>query len=196
MRASADQPSRVVWETTRACDLDCRHCPAGACPRRSGEELSTLEAMAFMNRVRRFGRARLVLTGGDPARRYDLVDLVAHGARLGLRMGIIPSATPLMTPDLIRELADAGLEDLTARLDGGTPEEHDRFRGVEGSWERTQLILRAAADAGLDTHILHRSEAQEAGDLFIDHAGEIRRSRLHRATAGNVRTEELPESIP
>jgi len=37
-------------------------------------------------------------TGGDPAKRPDVVEIVAEGARLGLRMGMTPSAIPLLTP--------------------------------------------------------------------------------------------------
>lgn len=148
-----EAPFLVIWETTRACDLACLHCRAEARPRRNPRELSTLEAMALMNRVRCFGKPLFVLTGGDPAKREDVTDLVAHGARIGLRMGMTPSATPLMTGDLVRQLAAAGLSRLAVSLDGSTPEIHDHFRGVDGSWERTLEILEAAGDAGLSTQV-------------------------------------------
>lgn len=148
-----EAPFLVIWETTRACDLECLHCRAEANTRRDPAELSTLEAMALMNRVRCFGRPLFVLTGGDPAKREDVTTLVAHGNRIGLRMGMTPSATPLMTPDLVHELADAGLSRLAVSLDGSTPKIHDHFRGVKGSWRKTLEILEAADDAGLSTQI-------------------------------------------
>jgi AdoMet-dependent heme synthase len=91
-------PFLVIWETTRACDLACRHCRAEAIPERDPGELTTSEAAALMEEVRRFGRPLFVLTGGDPLKRPDTVELVRHGAGLGLRMGMTPSGTPLMTP--------------------------------------------------------------------------------------------------
>ncbi|MEX1256198.1 MAG: TIGR04053 family radical SAM/SPASM domain-containing protein [Gemmatimonadota bacterium] len=146
-------PFLVIWETTQACDLACIHCRAGARPYRDCGELSTLEAMNMMNRIRRFGRPLFVLTGGDPAKRPDLVDLVAHGARLGLRMGLTPSGTPLVTAELVRELRDAGLSRLAVSLDGPTPESHDRFRGVAGSYDWTIGMLEMARDLGISTQV-------------------------------------------
>src|SRR5690606_21496601 len=50
-----DAPFLVIWETTRACDLACRHCRADAVTRRNPLELSTDEAKRMMDDVRRFG---------------------------------------------------------------------------------------------------------------------------------------------
>ncbi len=146
-------PFVVVWETTQACDLACRHCRAETQPRRHPDELSTLEAMRLMNDVRQFGRPLFVLSGGDPLKRPDLVALVKHGARLGLRMALAPSATPLVTGDLLMELRDVGLARLAVSLDGSTPEIHDTFRGVRGSWAWSMGTLSAAHGLGLDTQI-------------------------------------------
>jgi len=146
-------PFLVIWETTQACDLACLHCRAEARPHRDGKELSTQEATEMMARVRDFGRPLFVLTGGDPAKRPDLLELVQHGAGLGLRMGLTPSGTPLVTPELVRSLAGAGLSRLAVSLDGPTPAIHDDFRGVAGSFARTLGILRAARSAGLSTQV-------------------------------------------
>ena len=158
-------PFLVIWETTRACDLACLHCRAEARPCRSPEELSTLEAMALMNRVRSFGRPLFVLTGGDPAKRFDLVQLVEHGARIGLRMGVTPSATPLMGPELVGRLAEAGLSRLALSLDGSTPAIHDGFRGVDGSFAKTLDILEAARQAGLSTQVNTTLTRHNLGDF-------------------------------
>jgi AdoMet-dependent heme synthase len=149
----ARSPFLVIWETTQACDLACLHCRAEAQPSRDHGELSTVEAKRMMEQVRRFGRPLFVLTGGDPLKRPDVVELVAHGAGLGLRMGMTPSGTPLMTPDVLRELRDAGLSRLAVSLDGSTPVIHDRFRGVDGSWAWTLRMLIAARELGLSTQI-------------------------------------------
>jgi AdoMet-dependent heme synthase len=146
-------PFLVIWETTRACDLACKHCRAEAIARRDPRELSTIEAMRMMNEVRRFGRPLFVLTGGDPLKRPDTIQLVEHGARIGLRMAMTPSGTPLMTPEILRRLADAGLSRLAVSLDGSTAEIHDRFRGVDGSYDWTLKMIRAARELGLTTQI-------------------------------------------
>jgi AdoMet-dependent heme synthase len=149
----AQSPFLVIWETTQACDLACQHCRADAQAERDHGELTTAEARRMMEEVRRFGSPLFVLTGGDPLKRPDVVELVEYGAKIGLRMAMTPSGTPLMTPDVIRQLADAGLSRLAVSLDGSTAEIHDRFRGVEGSFDWTVQMIRAAREIGLSTQI-------------------------------------------
>lgn len=146
-------PFIAFWEVTRACDLVCKHCRACAVPQRNPNELSTPEGFALLDSIREMGAPLVVLTGGDPAKREDLVELVRYGAAKGLRMGLTPSATPLVTTSLLRELKDAGLARLAVSLDGATREVHDGFRGVAGSYARTFEILREAKSIGLTTQI-------------------------------------------
>jgi radical SAM protein len=146
-------PFLVIWETTRACDLACKHCRAEAVSERHPFELSTEEAKRMMDAVRRFGHPLFVLTGGDPLKRPDIVELVAYGASIGLRVAMTPSGTPLMTESVLRDLRDAGLARLAVSLDGSTAAIHDAFRGVPGSFDWTIRMLRAARDLGLSTQV-------------------------------------------
>src|SRR5690606_41588681 len=99
-------PFLVIWEVTRACDLACKHCRAEAVTNRNPLELSTEQGKRLMDDVRRFGRPLFVLTGGDPLKRPDVVELVEYGASIGLRMAMTPSGTPLMTESVLRELRE------------------------------------------------------------------------------------------
>ena len=146
-------PFIVIWETTRACDLACRHCRASAVTYRNPFELSTAEAKSLMEEVRGFGRPLFVLTGGDPLKRPDTVELVAYGTAIGLRVALTPSGTPLMTEAILRELKAAGLARLAVSLDGSSAAIHDSFRGVAGSYAWTIRMLEVARDIGLTTQI-------------------------------------------
>jgi AdoMet-dependent heme synthase len=146
-------PYLVIWEVTRACDLACLHCRAEAVTRRNPLELTTAQGRRLMDDVRGFGRPLFVLTGGDPLKRPDVVELVAYGASIGLRMAMTPSGTPLMTEPVLRDLRAAGLSRLAVSLDGSTPAIHDAFRGVDGSWAWTIRMLEVARDLGLTTQV-------------------------------------------
>ena len=146
-------PFLVIWETTRACDLACQHCRAEAVSTRHPQELSTEEARRMMDDVRRFGRPLFVLTGGDPLKRPDVVELIEYGTSIGLRMAMTPSGTPLMTAPILKRLQEAGLSRLAVSLDGSTAEIHDTFRGVDGSNAWTLELLKAARDLGLSTQV-------------------------------------------
>jgi radical SAM protein len=164
MPASAPRPSLaetdfsttpfiVIWETTQACQLACLHCRASARPGRDSAELSTVEAMRLMDEIRGMGRPLVVLTGGDPLERDDIVRIVEYGTSLGLRVSLTPSGTPRMTEQVLVELRDAGLARLAVSLDGSVPAIHDAFRGVEGSYDWTVRMLDVARSLGLSTQI-------------------------------------------
>jgi radical SAM protein len=149
----AQAPFVVIWETTQACDLACLHCRASAVPRRDPRELDTGEAKRLVDTIRRFGRPLFVLTGGDPLKRPDTVEIVRYGVEQGLRVALTPSGTPLMTPAVLEALVAAGLSRLAVSLDGATAEQHDAFRGVAGSFDWTIRMLEAARALGLSTQI-------------------------------------------
>jgi radical SAM protein len=169
-------PFVVIWETTQACDLACLHCRASARPRRDRGELSTAEAMRLMDSVRALGHPLFVLTGGDPLKRDDTVELVEYGREIGLRVAMTPSGTPLMTRDVLEHLHDAGLARLAVSLDGSCAEIHDRFRGVGGSFEWTVRMLSAARDIGLSTQINTTISSHNVDDLepLMELMGQLR----------------------
>ena len=149
------RPFTVVWETTRACDLACVHCRAEANPWRSSRELTFAEAESLVREVKKFGPPYplFVLTGGDPAKRPDIFDIVTYAHEQGLRVAMTPSATPLIDRDAVKRLRDAGLVRLALSLDGRDASSHDGFRGVAGSFDRTLQILDWAREAGLETQV-------------------------------------------
>lgn len=148
-----DHPLLAIWELTQACDLVCAHCRACATTRRDHDELSTAEGKRLIDAVAAMGTPLFILTGGDPAKREDLVELVAYGAARGLAMALTPSGTPLMTDALIADVQRAGLSRLAVSVDGPDAASHDAFRGVQGSFAESMRILEAGRRAGLPTQI-------------------------------------------
>lgn len=146
-------PFLVIWETTQACGLACRHCRASAVPDRHPDELTTQEAKRMLDRVREFGPIIFVFSGGDCMRRPDIVELVEYGARLGLRMAATPATTDLTDRPMLQRLKDAGLARVAVSLDGSNPEIHDAFRRVEGSFDAGLRILRASQAIGMTTQV-------------------------------------------
>jgi radical SAM protein len=148
-------PFLVIWEVTRACALACVHCRADAIPRRDRGELSTDEGFRLIDQVRALDTRPplFVLTGGDPMRRPDLAQLVAHASSTGLTVALTPSGTAAVTRARLAELQQAGLSRVAVSLDGPTPETHDAFRRVRGSYARTERIIEATLDLGLPLQI-------------------------------------------
>lgn len=136
------QPLLVIWEITQSCELICRHCRAKAQLERQEGELSTEEGKKLLDDVAAMGTPVVVLSGGNPLRRPDLIELIKHGKQAGLRMATIPAATDLLEKSVVQELKDAGLDQMALSLDFPDEKLHDDFRGVAGAFART---IRAAA---------------------------------------------------
>jgi radical SAM protein with 4Fe4S-binding SPASM domain len=65
----------------------------------------------------------------------------------------IPAATPRLTRDLIRDLQNAGLDQVAFSLDFPNPILHDSVRGVPGAYQRTLEGLGWARQYGIPTQI-------------------------------------------
>jgi AdoMet-dependent heme synthase len=146
-------PFLVIWETTQACALACRHCRASARPWRDPRELTTDEGKRLIAGIADMGTPLLVLSGGDPASRPDLPELVRFGKSQGLRTATIPAATSTLDEAAIVALKDAGLDQMALSLDFCDPVRHDAFRGVPGAFEKTMQAAGWAKAAGLPLQI-------------------------------------------
>ena len=146
-------PFLVIWEVTRACDLACVHCRAEAQESPDPRELTTEEGYALLDEIRRFGKPMFVFTGGDPLKRPDIFDLAAYAREIGLYPSLSPSGTPLLNRENIERAAKAGVNTLSISIDAPTPESHDAFRGVPGSFELSARAARTVRELGLRLQI-------------------------------------------
>lgn len=154
MQGHDKAPMVIFWEMTKACALACRHCRAEAQPQRHPMELTTQDGFDLLDQMAEFGnRPIVILTGGDPLMRRDLFAFVGYGLNKGLRVALSPSATALVRPETLRWLKEAGLSRISFSLDGASPQTHDTFRGVPGSFQRTLECATDAADAGLSVQL-------------------------------------------
>ena len=149
----AQSPFVVIWETTQACDLACKHCRASAQPLAHPSQLNTAEAKNLIDQIADLQVPLFVFTGGDPLKRPDIFQLIEHAAAKGVHAALTPSATPLLTRDAIFKMKASGLARLAVSLDGSVPEIHDAIRGIPGTWTRTLEAIGWANEAGLPIQV-------------------------------------------
>lgn len=160
----ATRPFLVFWEITRACALACRHCRAEAQSHRHPEELNTTESLRLVDQLAEMAPPMLILTGGDPLMRPDVLTLARRASDAGIRVGLSPAATARLTRFDFGEIRDAGIHRISLSLDGATAESHDAFRGLAGTFDRTLQAIDLAHEAGLSIQInttLSRSNLHE-----------------------------------
>lgn len=160
-----ERPFIAIWEVTQACDLACVHCRASAQPNRHPMELSTGEGKDLIDQIAALRVPVFVLTGGDPIKRPDLFELIGHARSAGVRVSLTPSATPLLTRDVIVRLKEAGLARLAVSMDGATADTHDAFRGLTGSFARTLEAVRWANEIGLPVQINTTFSRRNIGEI-------------------------------
>jgi AdoMet-dependent heme synthase len=142
----------VAWEVTRQCNLSCLHCRASAALGPFPDELTTTEGLRLLDQIRELGQPIIILTGGEPLLRGDILELTRHGHRLGLRMVMAVNGT-LLDRRMADRLKEAGIQRISISLDGATAESHDFFRQVPGAFEGVRKGATAAREAGLEFQI-------------------------------------------
>lgn len=136
LQFSADKKPVVVWNTTRRCNLKCVHCYATAVDEEKGKDpMSTEQGKALIDDLAAYGAPVLLLSGGEPLVRKDLVELAAYATSQGMRAVISTNGT-LITKEKARELKNVNLSYVGISLDGAE-KIHNKFRGVPNTFKKT-----------------------------------------------------------
>ena len=138
------EPQFAFWEITHACNLRCAHC--GVAAGIPGEdELSTGETFALLDNISESGTDFIMLLGGEPLVREDILEIVAYASK---RFCVLMCTNgTLLDREYTRRLQEAGVWYMGISLDGASARTHDSVRG-EGSYERTLTGIRNCVDAG------------------------------------------------
>ncbi len=142
----------VAWETTKSCNLSCKHCRASAEDINYDNELSTEEAFKFIDEIKEVGSPIIILTGGEPLLRDDIFDIAKYGTEKGLRMVMAPNGT-MVDKVNAKKMKESGIQRVSISLDGYKKESHDSFRGVEGAFDGAIRGIEAIKDAGVEFQI-------------------------------------------
>jgi MoaA/NifB/PqqE/SkfB family radical SAM enzyme len=135
----------------------------------------------------------LILTGGDPLKRPDLLHLVRYGVGLGIGVSVAPSATTSLTREAIAALEEAGVEAMSLSLDGPGAAQHDGLRGVLGCFGWTLVAAQRIVGAGIPLQINTlvsadtRPHLETIGDL-VARLGASRWSLFFLISVGRGRT--------
>ena len=122
----------VVWNSTRTCNLKCRHCYMSSDAKKYNDELSTEEAKRFIDDLAEFNVPVLLFSGGEPLIRPDFFELAAYAAEKGVRPTLSTNGT-LITPEVAQRIKDIGVGYVGISLDG-LQDVNDQFRGMDGAF--------------------------------------------------------------
>ncbi len=184
----------VVWNCTRSCNLRCLHCYYSAEAAPSPHELTTEEARRFIDDLASFRVPVLLISGGEPLVRRDLLDLAAYASDKGIRVTLSTNGT-LLTRDIVKRLKQIGVGYVGISFDG-VGSVHDYFRARDGAFAASLTGVRLCLEEGQKVGVrftmnrFNRDELPRIFD-FIEAEGIPRACFYHLVYSG--RGAELRE---
>ncbi|HMM55110.1 MAG TPA: heme d1 biosynthesis radical SAM protein NirJ [Candidatus Desulfobacillus sp.] len=159
-----DPPAPVViWNLIRRCNLTCKHCYSISADKDFAGELTRDEVFAVMDDLRRFRVPVLILSGGEPLLRPDIFDIANRAKALGFYVGLSSNGT-LIDEGNIDLIAAADFDYVGISLDGQR-ETHDKFRRMEGAFDRSLHGIRLCRDLGVKIGVRFTLTRDNAHDL-------------------------------
>jgi len=120
-------PFMVSYSITTMCNLKCKHCYSSSVEQAAPDELSTEEAFHLVDDLSSWGIGLLIIDGGEPLCREDLLDIVKYASSKGIRTTIGSNGT-LIDEVMARKMIDASVMAIAISVDGAFEQ---TLRGIE-----------------------------------------------------------------
>ncbi|MDR3289250.1 MAG: putative heme d1 biosynthesis radical SAM protein NirJ1 [Peptococcaceae bacterium] len=157
----------VVWNSTRTCNLKCRHCYMDSDARQYQGELTTEEGKRFIDDLAAFRVPVLLFSGGEPLIRPDFFELAAYAAAKGIRPTLSTNGT-LITLEAARRIKEIGVGYVGISLDG-LREVNDQFRGKQGAFQAAMQGIENCVAVGQRVGLrftINQHNLQELENIF------------------------------
>ncbi len=105
-----------------------------------------------IERAKELGHSMVVLSGGEPTIRPELLEWAGHVAELDMDFGLVTNGRMLAYPDVVEELLARRLRYVYLSLHGGTARVHDRMVRSK-AFDETYGALANLSGRGLDLHV-------------------------------------------
>jgi PqqA peptide cyclase len=175
-------PVGVLAELTHRCPLSCPYCSNPIELDSRAGELDTETWKRVFSEAAAVGVLHVHLSGGEPASRPDLVELVKHCHDVGLYTNLITSGIGI-SEKRMRELADAGLDHVQLSIQDAEAESADRIGGYKGGFARKMDVAKWVNDVGIPltvNAVIHRANIARAGRM-VEFAVELGARRVEIA---------------
>ncbi|WP_406855700.1 pyrroloquinoline quinone biosynthesis protein PqqE [Alsobacter sp. KACC 23698] len=160
-------PLGLLAELTHRCALGCPYCSNPLELEARSREMDTADWKRVFSEAAALGVLQVHLSGGEPAIRRDIVELVAHCAAEGLYTNLITSGVGFR-PELIDALAQAGLDHVQLSVQDSEPASADVIAGYRGAFAAKAEVARRVVASGLPLTInavIHRANVARAGEM-------------------------------
>ncbi len=175
-------PVSILCELTHRCPLQCPYCSNPMQLERRSNELTTEQWINLLIQARDMGILQVHFSGGEPAVRKDLEQLVATAEGMGLYSNLITSGV-LLNDERIARLAGLGLKHVQVSIQDSVEDSANRIGGYHDGYAQKIRIAKAVKTHNLSLTInapIHKMNIHNLSAI-IDFAVEMRASRLEVA---------------
>lgn len=152
-------PLGLLAELTHRCPLGCPYCSNPLALDKRDDELDTATWARVFREAAALGVLQVHLSGGEPAARRDLPDIVRASREAGLYSNLITSAVGL-TPQTLAALGDVGLDHVQISIQDSDAVSADHIAGYRGASARKRAIAAEVVRLGLPltvNMVVHRA---------------------------------------
>ena len=119
---------RILWEITKYCNYQCKHCCASANLVDTKNELSTKECKAILKQLKNFGIGEIYFSGGEPFSRSDILEILQTAKDYNITCNISTNGS-FLTGKIAKELSKLNINKVHISLDSNIEEDFNEFRG-------------------------------------------------------------------
>jgi len=165
--ASSPAPLGLLAELTHRCPLGCPYCSNPLALDKRDHELDTATWARVFREAASLGILQVHLSGGEPAARRDLPEIVRAAHDAGLYSNLITSAVGL-TPQTLLKIADEGLDHVQISIQDSDEISADHIAGYKGASTRKRAIAGEVVKLGLPLTInmvVHRANIERVESM-------------------------------
>lgn len=163
-----EPPLALLAELTHRCPLQCPYCSNPLQLERPGDELETGEWVRVLREAADLGCMQVHFSGGEPAARADLEELVGAARSVGLYTNLITSGV-LLDRTRVAGFAAAGLEHVQLSFQDSRAPEADRIAGHSNGHRKKLAAAGLITEAGLaltTNFVVHRQNLERLGEML------------------------------
>jgi len=188
--------SHLVFEITNKCDLACRQCYASSGKKFANPSLESI--LHVLKRLRELNTREILLSGGEPTVRTDLVAVFRYCSEIG--MPIILSTNGMVDSSLAKSISRY-CEQVDVSLRGSNREQFEHITRVPGSYSAMRRGIRRLSEAQASLNLnydLTSANYRHLYDAVAELAEEgigVKRTWVQRTSMRGRATSESAEGL-
>ena len=153
-------------EITNCCKMKCKHCMNGSNDKEINKGFSIENIKKLLEELYENKTEKIYISGGEPLLYPYIDDVILYANSLGMKVTLATNGLEIPKHlDAIKK----GVQLVSVSLDG-IGKTHDKFRGVQGSYENCIEVLKLLKENNVKTKIsamIWKENIEELEDMII-----------------------------